>query len=71
MNSNLELIQSNIISYSVISLDANEKNIYCLTNDYRIVILDHKLNAINSIGQKDDPKQVFYMGNTIKQIANR
>ena len=35
------------------------------------MILDHKLNAINNIGQKDDPKQAFYMGNTIKQIANR
>ena len=71
MNSNLDLVQSNIISYSVVSLDANEKNIYCLTNDDRIVILGHKLNAINIIGQTYDPQLAFYMENTIKQIANR
>ena len=48
MNSNLEMIKSTSVSYQVDSVDINETNIYCLTNQsgYKIIIFDHYLSTL-------------------------
>ena len=71
MNSNLESMKYRRISFQVISLDVNETNISCFTNESKIIIFDHKLNMINSIGQSKIPESAFYLTNQITQISQR
>ena len=71
MNSNLEMVNSNVISYQVISIDANEANIYCLTNQsgYKVMIFDHQLNNVRNIGQSNKVRQAFYLTNQMTQVS--
>ena len=73
MDSNLQLIKSITISCQIISLDANEENIYCLANKpiCKSMIFDHQLNNCKNIGQSSNKKQAFYMTNQMTQIAYR
>ena len=74
MNSDLQLIQSKILHIEhcvVISLDANEACIYCLTIDYKLRIFDHQLNNIKTVGQSEFPNEAFYITNRIKKVAYR
>ena len=73
LNSNLQLIQSKRIDSQILSIDANETNIYCLANslENKILVFDHDLVNIKSIGQYEDPEQAFYFTNEIKRVCHR
>ena len=74
LNSNLETIKNETnVSYQVISLFVDEKNIYSFANEngYKTIIYDHKLNCLRTIGQHSYPQQAFYLINQITQIAHQ
>ena len=70
VDANLESTNSFQMSHFVTSLDANEKNIYCLTNypDYKIIIYDHHLINLRNVGQSINPKQPFFFTKVIKML---
>ena len=68
MDSNLKLTKQSSIPDHVISLDANESNIYCLSRYFKIMIFDYKLNYIKTIGQSGFQDQAYYLTNMVKQI---
>ena len=72
-SSDLKEIAYKQIEYQIISLDIDEKNIYCLTNclENQIMIFDHDLNNTKKIGQYESPEEPFYLTNDIKIIAYR
>ena len=61
------------IEYQIISLDADENNIYCLTNisNNKIMIFDHDFVNTKNIGQSESPQEPFYLTNDVKRIAYR
>ena len=73
MNSNLQLIESEFISYQVLSIDANANSIYCLTNTstHKIMIFDHQLTNIRNIGQYSYPDQAFYLTNQVIRVSHK
>ena len=50
-NLSLRLICSSSIKYRVKMLDANEKNIFCLGDNYQVMVFDYRLNIANQIKQ--------------------
>ena len=72
-SSDLKKIKYKLIEYQIISLDVDEKNIYCLTNssNNKIMIFDHGLENIKNIGQYESPQKPFYLTNDVKRIAYR
>ena len=72
INSNLKLLKSIDIENSIISIDANETSIYCLTNDNKIMIFDHQLNKAKTIDTiSNNPLPYFTFGNSIIQIIHK
>ena len=71
MNQYLEPIKSNLISHQVLSLDANETSIYCLASNDKIMIFNHELVNIRTIGQCHYPLNPFHFTNTIVKMYYR
>ena len=66
MNSNLEIIKSITIPNKILSLDANETNIYCLTSGKTLMIFDHELKLVESVdqtGYNKGIKQISFKNN--------
>ena len=69
VDSNLELIKSIDIQIPIVSIDANETSIYCLTNDNKIMIFDNQLNKAKTIDTiSNNPRQPYTFGN-ISNVA--
>ena len=73
LSSDLKETKYKKIEYQIISLDADENNIYCLTNisNNKIKIFNHDFEKIQNIGQSESPQKSFYLTNDVKRIAYR
>ena len=73
LNSNLEVITSNFTHHEIISLYANETNIYGLTKnpDPQIIVFDYQLNNTKNFGQSLCKLQAYYLNKHIMQMAQR